>query len=94
MKAISSTLLVSSKRPPSRSSVIITQKIISVFMVVSCALIVDYDINHGVCFVVITYLNVVRKCDCSCTDQDQQYEVERDGDGVGKQEQRFFHPPS
>ena len=41
LKAISSTLLVSSKRPPSRSSVIITQKIISVFMVVSSALKVD-----------------------------------------------------
>ena len=46
------------------------------------------------CFAIITYLNVVRKCDCSCTDQDHQYEVERDGDGVWKQEQRFFHPPS
>ena len=46
------------------------------------------------CLAIITYLNVVRQCDCSCADQEQQDEVERDGDGVGKQEQRFFHPPS
>ena len=43
--------------------------------------------------IIITYLNVVRKCCCSCTDQNQQYEVESDrgADGREKQEQRIFH---
>ena len=43
--------------------------------------------------IIITYLNVVRKCCCSCTDQNQQYEVKSDrgADGREKQEQRIFH---